>query len=316
MKKYLFRRFCLSLLVIFGATVLVFSVIRLAPGDPAMTIAVARYGGIDNISAEDIEGIRQKEALDAPLYEQYMRWLSRAAKGDLGRSLVNGNRVFSEILHRFPSTLKLAMASMLVALMLAIPVGVISASRPNSILDHLGMTGALLGVSMPNFWLALLLILLFAVHLGWLPVFGSGGLRHLVLPALTLGTGMAALTARLARQSTLEVLGRNFIRTARAKGLPEWVILSKHALRNALVPIVTITGLQFAFLLEGAVIVETVFAWPGIGRLMVEAIFSRDYPLIQGCALFVAIVFSVVNLSVDILCAFVDPRIRYERSRL
>ena len=314
MSRFVIRRCLLMIWVIIGVTGLVFTVIRCAPGDAATLIAMARYGGVDQVSKEEIEAIREKEALDAPAYLQYWKWLTRALQGDLGRSLVDGKRVSSEIIRRFPATLQLALASMLVALSVAIPIGALSASRPNSLLDHLGMSGALIGVSMPNFWLGVLLILFFSVHLEWLPVFGKGGLRHLVLPALTLGTGMAALSTRLTRSSMLDVLHRNYIRTAKAKGLPERVILGKHALKNALIPIVTMIGLQFAYLLEGAVIVETIFAWPGIGRLLVDAIFSRDFAMIQGCSLFVAVVFSLVNFLVDICCAWLDPRIRYERS--
>ena len=201
---------------------------------------------------------------------------------------------------------------MLVTLIIAIPVGIISATKQHSTVDNISMFGALLGVSMPNFWLGLLLIMFFSVHLGWLPVFGRGGIEHLILPALTLGTGMAAITTRLVRSSMLEVLGQDYIRTARAKGLKEKVVIYNHALKNALIPVVTIVGLQFAFLLEGAVIVEVIFAWPGIGRLLVNSIFARDLPVIQGCILFIAAMFVLVNLLVDISYSYLDPKIHYE----
>jgi peptide/nickel transport system permease protein len=299
--------------VIIGVTWLVFTVIRYAPGDAATLIAMARYGGMDQVSEEEIAAIREKEQLDAPAWVQYWQWLTRVLHGDLGRSLVNGKPVSSEILRRFPATFQLALASMFVSLCLAVPIGTLSASRPNSLWDHLGTSGALIGVSMPNFWLGILLILLFSVHLDWLPVFGRGGVSHLILPALTLGTGMTALSTRLTRSSMLDALHHNYIRTAKAKGLPPRIILGKHALKNALVPIVTMIGLQFAYLLEGAVVVETIFAWPGIGGVLVTAIFARDYAMIQGCALFVAVVFSLANFLVDVCCAWFDPRIRYER---
>lgn len=302
------------LVIMLGVTLLTFSMMHLAPGDPAEQIAIARYG-IEELSQETIEWIRHQEGLDAPVYVQYAKWLNHVIHGDLGRSLITGEPVLDEIIARFPATLQLALASMIISLLIAIPIGILSAVKQNSAIDYLGMTGALLGVSMPNFWLALLLILLFSVHLGWLPVCGRGGIEHLILPALTLGTGMTAITTRLTRSSMLEVLGQNYIRTARAKGLAEGLVIGKHAIKNAMIPVVTVAGLQFAFLLEGAVIAETIFAWPGIGRLLVDSIFNRDFAVIQGCALFIAVIFVLVNLLVDISYAYLDPRIRYERKR-
>ena len=200
---------------------------------------------------------------------------------------------------------------MLISLVISIPVGIISATRQYSAVDNLSMFGALLGVSMPSFWLGLLLILVFSVQLGWLPVFGRGNMSHIILPAITLGTGMAAITTRLVRSSLLEVLKQDYLRTARAKGLSEWVVIGKHGLKNAFIPVITILGLQFAALLEGTVIVEVIFAWPGMGRLLVDAIFARDLPVIQGGVLFSAVIFVVVNLLVDISYAYLDPRIKY-----
>lgn len=288
-----------------------FLIMHLTPGDPAEMIAIARYG-IDDLTQEDIECIRIQEGLDAPIHIQYLRWLNHALHGDLGCSLTNGEPVLSEILIRFPATIKLAVVSMIIALIIAIPIGIISATRQYSLIDNVSMMGAMLGVSMPNFWLGLLLILLFSLYLGWFPVCGYGGFEYIILPALTLGTGMAAITARLMRSNMLEVLGQDYIRTARAKGLGEKVVLSKHALKNALIPIVTVIGMQFGRVLEGAVIVETIFAWPGIGKLLVDSIYARDFAMIQGGVLFVAAIFVTVNLVVDISYTYLDPRIRYE----
>jgi peptide/nickel transport system permease protein len=256
--------------------------------------------------------VRTEFGLDQPVYIQYFNWLGNVLRGDFGYSFRTDRPVLDEILTRLPATLQLALAGMLVALVIAIPVGIISATRQYSAVDNLSMFGALLGVSMPNFWLGLLLIMFFSVHLGWLPVFGRGGIEHLILPAITLGTGMAAITTRLMRSSMLEVLRQDYIRTARAKGLSEKVVICKHALKNALIPVVTVVGLQFGFLLEGAVIVEVIFAWPGIGRLLVDSIFARDFPVIQGCILFIAVMFVFVNLLVDSSYTYLDPKIRYE----
>ncbi len=300
------------LAIVLGVTVLTFSLMHFTPGDPAEMIAIARYG-MEDLTQEGIEWIRIQEGLDAPVWVQYGRWLNHVIHGDLGRSLIDGGLVSKDIMYRFPATLQLALASMIVSLVIAIPVGILSAVKQNSAMDYLGMTGALIGVSMPNFWLGLLLVLFFSVYLGWFPVCGKGGIEHLILPVVTLGTGMAAITTRLTRSSMLEVLRQNYIRTARAKGLAEKLVIGKHAFKNAMIPVVTIIGLQFAFLLEGTVIVETIFAWPGIGRLLVDSIFARDFAVIQGCALVIATIFVLVNLAVDISYAYLDPRIRYER---
>ena len=293
---------------------LTFLVMQFAPGDPAEMIATARYG-IDGLNSETINRIRAEEGLDAPTHIQYLKWLNRLLHGDLGCSLSTGKSVSTEILSRFPATLRLTLASMVVSIVIAIPVGIISATRQYSVIDNISMFGALIGVSMPNFWLGLLLMLVFSLYLGLLPVcgYGDGSIRYVLLPAITLGTGMAAMTTRLIRSSMLESLKQDYITLARAKGLSEGVVVWKHALRNALIPVITIVGLQFGSLLEGAVIVETVFAWPGAGKLLVESIFERDYAMIKGCVLFVAIIFVLVNLIVDILYAYLDPRIRYEK---
>ncbi|MCL0092257.1 ABC transporter permease [Dehalococcoidia bacterium] len=310
MLTYVIRRMGLMVFILLGVSVITFSMMHFVPGDPAEMIAMERYG--EEITAETIAHVRAELGLDQPVYIQYFRWLTNVLQGDLGYSFRTDRPVLDEILTRLPATVQLALAGMLVALVIAIPVGIVSATRQYSAVDNISMFGALLGVSIPNFWLGLLLILFFSVHLGWLPVFGRGGIEHLILPALTLGTGMAAITTRLIRSSMLEVLGQDYIRAARAKGLKEKAVIYKHALKNALIPVVTIVGLQFAALLEGAVIVEVIFAWPGIGRLLVDSIFARDFMLIQGCILFIAAMFVLVNLLVDIFYTYLDPKIHYE----
>jgi len=315
MLVYIIRRIGLMVLIMLGASAVTFSMMHLVPGDPAEIIAVQRYGD-EGATVEVIEQIRMELRLDQPIYIQYFHWLSNVLQGDFGYSFRTDRPVLDEILTRLPATIQLALAGMLMSLIIAVPVGIISATRQYSTLDNVSMFGALLGVSMPSFWLGLLLILFFSVHLGWLPVFGRGGIEHLVLPAITLGTGMAAITTRLIRSSMLEVLTQDYIRTARAKGLKESVVIYKHALKNAMIPVVTIVGLQMAHLLEGAVIVEVIFAWPGIGRLLVDSIFARDFMVIQGCMLFIAVIFVFSNLLVDISYAYLDPRIRYERGEI
>jgi peptide/nickel transport system permease protein len=312
MLKYLLRRLLLVFVVVLGVTAVTFSIMHFTPGDPAEMIAIGRYG-MDMLTPSDIEWIRATEGLDAPIYVQYGVWLTHLLHGDLGNSLITGDPVLSEILTRFPATMELAILSMILSLLIAIPVGIVAAIKQYSIIDNFSMIGALVGVSMPNFWLGLLLILFFSLYLGWFPVCGYGGFEHLILPAITLGTGMAAITTRLTRSSMLEVLSQDYIRTARAKGLSEKLVISRHALKNAFIPVITIIGLQFGYLLEGVVIVETIFAWPGVGRLLVDSIFARDFFMIQGCVLFIAVIFALTNLIVDISYAYLDPRIRYQR---
>jgi len=311
MLKYILKRLLLVFVVVLGVTVVTFSVMQSAPGDPAEMIAVARYG--EDLTQEEIEWVRITEGLDAPVYIQYLGWLEHVLRLDLGKSQITYEDVLGEILTRFPATLVLAISSLILSLLIALPTGIISAIRKNTIVDNACMTGALLGVSMPNFWLGLLLIWLFALSLGLLPSFGYGGIKHLILPTITLGTSMAAITTRLTRSSMLDVLNQDYIVTAKAKGLDERTILLKHALKNAMLPVITFVGLQLGFLLGGAVIVETIFAWPGIGRLLVDSIYARDFALIQGCVLFIAVIFALANLAVDILYAYLDPRIRYEK---
>ena len=298
------------LCVLLGVSILTFSIVHLVPGDPAEMIAIERYG--EEVTEDVIEHVRIELGLDKPVYIQYLRWLGNVLQGDLGISSRTGHPVLDEIMVRFPATLELAIVSMIISLIISIPIGILSAIKQYSTIDNVSMFGALIGVSIPNFWLGLLLILFLSVHLGIFPVFGRGGIEHLILPAITLGTGMTAITTRLIRSSMLEVLNQDYIRTARAKGLKEIVVIGKHALKNAMIPVVTIIGLQFAALLDGTVIVEVIFAWPGIGRLLVDSVFARDIPMIQGGVLFSAIIITTVNLLVDISYTYLDPKIRYE----
>lgn len=297
-----------------GVTAFTFLMMQLTPGDPAVIISLARYGGPESLSSDLINWIRHQEGLDAPIYVQYAKWMNHILHLDLGRSLITGEPVLDIIESRFSATLMLALASMVIYLLISIPLGIISAVKQNSLIDYLGIAGVLIGVSMPSFWLALIHILIFSINLGWLPVCGNQGLIYFILPAMTLGVGMAATTTRLVRSSMLDVLGQNYIRTARAKGLKETVVIGKHALKNAMLPIITIIGLQFASLLEGVVVVETIFAWPGIGRLLVDSINQRDFPMIQGCVLFISIIFVLANFIVDGTYVYLDPRIRYDRA--
>lgn len=310
MANYLLRRFYAMLFILLCVSAVTFSLMHLVPGDPARIIAEKKYG--EEVTAETVELVRKEMGLHRPIYLQYFHWLAGILQGDFGDSFRTGRPVGEELRARLPATVELALAAMLVSLIIAIPAGIISAVKQYSLLDNAAMLGAMIGVSIPNFWLGLLLILAFSLQLDWLPVFGRGELRHLILPALTLGTGLAAVTTRLARSSILEVLRQDYIRTARAKGLTETMVTNRHVLKNSLIPVTTMIGLQFGALLEGAVVVEVVFAWPGIGRLLYDSIFARDYPVIQGCVFIIAVMYVVVNLLVDISYAWLDPRIRYE----
>lgn len=311
MWKYIAKRLAMVSIVIAGVTFIAFSAMYFAPGDPAEVIALARYG--EDLSASQIGTLREAEGLDAPVHIQYLIWVGHLLRLDLGKSLVTSEDVLAEILQKLPATAKLAIASLLVSFLISLPAGILSALRKNSLLDRGCMFVSLVGVSIPNFWLGLLLIWLFALTLHMFPSFGYGSLKHFVLPALTLGTSLAAVTARLTRASLLEVLGQEYIVAARARGLDEHTILFRHALKNALLPVITFAGMQFGYLLGGAVIVETIFSWPGIGKLLVDSIFARDFSMIQGCVLFIAVLFSLSSLAVDILYAVLDPRIRYDR---
>jgi peptide/nickel transport system permease protein len=285
--------------------VVVFALVHLS-GDPVLLMVSP------DAPPEVVTSTRQALGFDRPLYEQLARYLGNAAHGDLGVSLRMNRPVTSLILERLPATMKLTLAALVIAVLVAIPAGIVSAVKRGTVVDRLAMAGAVAGQAVPIFWLALLLIALFGVRLRWLPVYGSGSLAHFVLPAVSLSTIIMGRLARLVRSSMLEVLGQDYVRTARAKGLGEARVLAVHALKNASIPIVTLLGLQFAQLLGGAVVTETIFAWPGIGRLVVEAIFNRDFPVVQGVVLVVSLIFVAVNVLVDLSYAVLDPRIRTE----
>ena len=292
--------------ILLGVTIVVFTVLHLAPGCPA----VAMLGYL--ICPEVLTRLREELGLDQPIFVQYFTWLSGIIRGDFGYSFRTHQPVLEMVWGRVPATLELTVTAMVLSILIAIPVGVISATKQYSILDHASMVGALFGVSMPVFWQGLMGILIFGFLLGWVPISERGTLSHLILPAITLGTGQAALIVRLTRSSMLEVIRQDYTRTARSKGLAERIVIYKHALKNAIVPIVTVIALRIPILFGGAVITETVFAWPGMGRLMVLSIFTRDFPVIQGSVLIIATIVVLSNLLADILYVFLDPRIRYE----
>jgi ABC-type dipeptide/oligopeptide/nickel transport system permease component len=305
---YIVRRVILTIPVLLGVSILVFAIVRLLPGDPA--VAIAGPQATDAFIAQ----IRDQFHLDEPIVLQYFRFLGDLFQGDLGQSTFTRRPVVQEIATSFPVTVELTLASMLIASVVGISAGILSATKRNSLFDNASMLFALFGVAAPVFWLALMLQLVFSVHLGWFPSTGRGTIAHLVLPAITLGMASAGLIARITRSSMLDVLRSEFITTARAKGLIENKVVVKHALKNALIPVITIMGLQFGLLLGGAVLTETVFALPGVGRLLVDSILRRDYPVVQGTVLLLALTFVVINLIVDILYALVDPRISYQSS--
>lgn len=310
MIKFIARRLLIAVVVMIGASILSFFLLYFAPGSPAYVILTEQLGR--EPTPREVEFFLEQHGLGASPLVQCSQWLYMIMHGNLGTSLKTGEPVLEEFLDRFPATLGLAIAAMVISVLIALPVGIISAVKHNSALDHGSRLIALLGVSIPNFWLGPLLILLFSLHLGWLPVFGRGGIEHLILPAITLGTSMTASLMRLTRASMLEVLRQDYIRTARAKGLRETVVIWKHGFKNALIPVVTVMGMQVGHLLAGAVIVETIFAWPGVGKFLVDGIYARDYPVIQGFVLIIALFFVLSNLAVDILYAYLDPRIRYD----
>ena len=304
--RYLIRRILLTIPVLLGVATLVFSLIHLVPGDPAQ----AMLG--DGASAADVADLRTRLGLDRPLMEQDWRFMSGLIRGDLGTSFRTSQPVVTAIGERVPATVELALASMLVAIIVAVPLGIIAAVRRATFADYAAMTVALAGISIPNFWLGPMLAIVFAVQLGWLPVSGRGGWESLVLPAISLGAALAAILARMTRASLLEELRELYVRAARARGASRSRAILAHALRNSLIPLVTILGLQFGAVLTGAVITETIFAWPGVGRLLIQSISFRDYPLVQGCILLIAITYVSVNLVTDVVYGALDPRIRYE----
>ncbi len=306
MFRFLVRRLALTLPVVLGVATLVFALIHLIPGDPAQ----AMLG--ETASEQDVQALRERLGLDRPLVEQYGAFLAGIARGDLGTSLRTNEPVATAILDRLPATLELAAAAMVVSIGVAIPLGIIAAVRRGTFVDHLATTLALTGISIPSFWLGPLLAIVFAVELGWLPVAGRGTAAHLVLPAISLGAALAAILARMTRASLLEELREPYVQAARARGTSRARAVLRHAFRNSLIPVVTLVGLQFGGVLTGAVITETIFAWPGVGRLLIQSIGFRDYPLVQGCILFIAMTYVAMNLLTDLAYGVLDPRIRYE----
>ncbi len=305
MHKYILRRLLMMIPVIIGVTFIIFSMMYFTPGDPARIILG------ESAKAEDVSRLREELGLNDPYFVQFGNYVKKAVVDqDIGKSYVTKRPVTSEIMNRFPTTLKLAALSIIIAVAIGIPTGIISATKQYSLFDNISMVLALIGVSMPNFWQGLLLILFFSVGLGWLPSSGFSSFKHMILPAVTIGTSTVAVITRMTRSSMLEVVRQDYIRTARAKGEVESKVINHHALKNALIPIITVIGIQFGYLLSGAVLTESIFAVPGVGRLMVQSIKERDFPVVQGSVLFIAVAFSMVNLLVDILYAFVDPRIR------
>lgn len=306
MGLYIRRRLLQSILVVWGVSVLVFFLLRLAPGDPVSLLLA------ESASPEQMDAVREKWGLNEPIPVQYMVFLSRALRGDLGDSLFFQQPALEVLLERMPATLQLSAVALLFSLSVAIPIGIMSALKRDSFWDYLGTSLAMLGQAVPPYWLGIMLILVFSVGLGWFPTSGRGTIWHLVLPAVTLGSVLMALVTRLVRSGMLDVLGEDYIRTARAKGLKERRVIVRHALRNILIPLVTVVGLQLGALFGGAVITESIFAWPGVGRLALQAINARDYPLVQAAVLFISVVYVFLNLLVDIIYVYLDPRIRYE----
>jgi peptide/nickel transport system permease protein len=334
MKWYIIKRLLQIIPVILGVTLIAFALIHLAPGDPVRTMLG------QHATQQEIDDIRIKYGLDQPVYVQYFIWLGDVLQGDLGRSILSHEQVTTEIASRFPNTIELAIAAMIFAILIGVVAGIISATKQYSVADYSVMGLALFGISMPVFWLGIMLMMIFGVYLRWLPIGGridllipfhsitgfmvidsiitlNGAalisvLSHLILPAIALGTIPMAIIARTTRSSMLEILRQDFIRTERAKGLSERKVIYKHAIRNAMVPVVTVIGLNFGLLLSGAILTETVFSWPGVGRLVVDAVYARDYPLVVGCILVFALVFVIVNLITDLLYTYIDPIIHYD----
>jgi len=304
--RFLLRRLLLTIPVLIGVATLVFSLIHLVPGDPVQ----AMLG--ESASPQDVAQLRTKLGLDRPLLQQYASFARGVVRGDLGTSLRTNQPVTGIILERMPATMELAASAMVVAILFSIPLGIIAAVGKGTYVDHVATTVSLIGISMPTFWLGPLLAIVFSVWLGWFPVSGRGTVANLVLPAVTLGAPLAAILARMTRASVLEELRELYVMAARARGVSEARAVFAHAFRNSLIPIVTVIGLQFGSVLTGAVITETIFAWPGVGRLLVQSISARDYPAVQGCILLIAVTYVSMNLFIDVLYGFLDPRIRYE----
>lgn len=306
MLKFIVRRLLGMIPTLLIVSIVIFLFVRMIPGDPARLVAGA------DASIQDIQAVRVELGLDKPVVTQYFNFLENLSHGDLGKSLKTRQPVAEEIGSRFMPTFWLTLVSMAWALVVGLVIGVISATKRNKWPDYTGMFAAVSGISLPSFWLGLMLMQLFSVNLGWLPTNGFDSWKSLILPSLTLGAGVAAVIARFTRSSLMEVLREDYVRTARAKGLHNFFVVMKHALRNALIPVITMTGLQFGFLLGGSVVVETVFGWPGLGRLLIDSVAFRDYPTIQAEMLLFALEFILINLMVDLLYAVLNPQIRLE----
>ena len=304
MLKFIGKRLLMLIPVLIGVSLIVFTLMQLSPGDPAMIILG------EQAAPEDIAILRESMGLNDPLIVQFFRFLLGMFTLDFGTSYKDGMPVLTKLLEALPYTAELTFCAVLLALIIGIPAGIISATKQYSIFDRIASVLALIGFSTPNFWLSIMLILVFSVNLKWLPVSGTGSILHLVLPSIALGVQSAAVFTRMTRSSMLEVLNMDYIRTARAKGLSERVVILKHALKNALIPVITVVGLQIGLLFGGAILTETVFAWPGVGRLMIDSIRAKDTPVVQGGVIFTASIFVFINLLVDILYAYVDPRVK------
>lgn len=305
MIKYSINRLLLMIPLLFIITVIVFMFVHMIPGDPARLIA-----GSD-ATMDEIKLVREKYGLDQPLYQQYISYMSNLFQGDLGTSIQAGRPVAEMLSERFMPTFWLTVVSMFWSLLFGIPIGLVSAVKRNKWQDHATMIFAVSAISIPSFWLGLMLMQLFSVQLGWLPTGGMDSWKHYILPSITLGAGVAAIIARFTRSAVMDVLKNDYIRTSRAKGLHEYTVLMKHAFRNAMIPVVTMTGLQFGFMLSGSIITETLFSWPGLGRLLINSIVSRDYPVIQAELLLFSFEFLLINLIVDLLYGWLNPRVRY-----
>lgn len=298
------RRLLTAIPTLIGVSIVVFLMMRLLPGDPALQAAGPEA------TAQQVEAIRRQMGLDQSLFTQYMNWVRGALQGDFGNSTVARAPALEVVLGRFPATLQLTVFSMIIATFIGIAAGVVSAVNHNKLIDRVSMVGALIGVCTPSFWLAMMLMLLFGVQLGWLPPLGSGTWKHLILPSITLGTGAAAIVARVTRSSTLDVMGQDYVRTARAKGLGENAVIGHHVLKSALVPVSTVVGLEFGGLLAGSVVTETVFAYPGVGNLLVTSIQNRDFPVVQVAMLLFSFQFVLINVLVDLMYSIIDPRVQ------
>lgn len=309
MYRYIIKRLLMLIPVILGVVFIIFFIMDIAPGDPVYMVAG------EQATEQDLQELRVELGLDGNLATRYVRYVGKMLKGDLGKSYISKKDVMKTYMERLPNTLRLASLTMVVAIAISIPLGIIAAVNQNKPKDTISMILALLGLSMPNFWLGLLLIMLFSLKLGWLPSGGSEGFKSIILPAVTVGTGLAALMTRTTRSSMLDVIRQDYLRTARSKGVSEKKVIKKHALKNALIPIITVFGIQFSNVLGGSVLAETVFSWPGVGRLIVDAINQRDIPTVTGAIVMTTILVSIVNLLVDIIYAFVDPRIKAQYAK-